>query len=583
MELDLNKYPWINPAVQAVSQLSQSQQPARNNIPYPQIQQPPQYQKTQNPSEYEQNAGYFSNITPNFLAGVNETDIPNRNALLDARNIFAAKKSWEDADRIESRLTEMLNDKNLTADQKNLLNLKLIDAQNVKKNSSDYADYANMLRNGGFNLYGFGAENTVGESAQALHNYQQRGMENLLNLPSYQERAFDKKMELAQSGMKPCDINFALEKYELPKIKREMANQYRDGVALYGMNPDGSLNEFGAEILSRMADVNPTSANAYSSLFANPKDTFAANQNMLQNIFNQDNANYRAGMQRDQNIWQSLFNAANTRQNLLTSLGYDYGKHQDNLQYNYDNLNSTNAYRENQIALQTAKSNADLALKEAERFDKSETGKLYGTVQALMAAGYTEQEAVQMARAAFVRKLVGEKGQPTETAAATGVKSLFNSLYNLIDSGNEADAVEMFNQFEQQRSADYVEYYKNIGDEVQSNLLDFQRKAFAEYLTEVGRATDEKSKRNAKITLAAKIRAANEGDINKWKDFRDAFMNAGHKVKDRLPENQNTEIGNNSKVRNELNSGNNSNGSSGGGSFGKKSINQSFDNVFIAR
>lgn len=384
MELDLNKYPWINLAVQAALQPSQQQQPAVNltqpNIPYPQIQQPPQYTKTQNPSEYEQNAGYFSNITPNFLAGVNKTDIPNRNALLDAREIFAAKKSWEDADRIESGLTEMLNDKNLTTDQKNLINSKLIDVQNVKKNSSDYA---NMLRNGGFNLYGFGAENTVGESAQALHNYQQRGMETLLNLPSYQERAFDKEMELAQNGMKPRDINFALEKYELPKIKREMANQYRDGVALYGMNPDGSLNEFGAEILSRMADVNPTSANAYSSLFANPKDTFTADQNMLQNIFNQDNANWRAILQAKENRWGKQYDAANHLYELLTTLGYDHEKHQDNLKQRQYEFGETGKLKEKNLEIEGYKNQVDAyfkALKEEreqmEAYLKTPEGKV---------------------------------------------------------------------------------------------------------------------------------------------------------------------------------------------------------------
>lgn len=351
---------WINTGISLLSLPPQNSQqpevnvsqPAGNNVPIPEVQPPPQYPKTQNPTEYEQNAGYFSNITPAFLAGVNETSSPSRTAILDARNIWLAKKSYEDADRADKALNEMLQNENLTADQKNLINSKLIDVQNVKKNSSDYA---NMLRNGGFNLYGFGAENTVGESAQALHNYQQRGMENLLNLPSYQERAFDKEMELAQSGMKPRDINFALEKYELPKIRREMTNEYRDGVALYGTNPDGSLNEFGAEILSRMADVNPISANAYSSLFANPKDTFAADQNMWQNIYNQDNENYRTGMKIGANIWGKQYDATNDLQKFLIALGVDWKKFQENMGLNREQLKLTNEHKDRQLQIEEFK------------------------------------------------------------------------------------------------------------------------------------------------------------------------------------------------------------------------------------
>lgn len=333
---DLNNYPsmnnFIQQAIPIVTQLPRPQQPAENqqqqnpsfNIPQTEVPQPPQTnlspaQTAQNVNEAQQMINDNSqNKTPLIIFDSN-SGLPNRNDDMsgvfskiskdpltgqnysDAKKLFDLKSTWE---AIEKGLAA---NKDLSAD-------KVAAWRNEQKN---IADYAAMIRRSavenGFNPddYGLGSGNTLEQSTQALHYLQNRDMKNFLDLQSAAEKASETYNELRAQGVEPYRANY-LANREFDGNRRDVMNQLSNALHTYGINPDGSYNSYGHQIMEKMYQENPQIVkDLYTSQFANPKEVYSAQNTMLNNLLAQMGADSRTAAQIAANMYGKQFDAYN--------------------------------------------------------------------------------------------------------------------------------------------------------------------------------------------------------------------------------------------------------------------------------
>lgn len=384
----------------------------------------------------------------NFIAGISTQPNLTAHQMTTARNLFDLKTYY---DNIEKGLAA---NKDLPAD-------KVAAWRNKQKN---IADTAAMIRRtaeaNDFNpdAYGLGSGNTLGESAQALHYLQNRDMKNFLDLKSAAEKASDRYNELRAQGVEPYRANY-LANREFDGSRRDVMNQLSNALHTYGINPDGSYNSYGHQIMEKMYAEDPEIVkDLYTSQFVNPKERYSAQQTLLNNLLTQAGADNRAAAQIAANIYGQQFGAAIDLKKLAATLEQQYGIHKDNLEFNYDNLTATKEYRDKQIELEAAKTQNQAALNAQRLFQSSPEGKLYSVNLFADYLGLQGEE-----RARYIRNQI-DKNPPDTKKLDQARQTLERSMLNIsktLKIGDYEKAKELISALKSEL-ADTSSIYVNI-------------------------------------------------------------------------------------------------------------------------
>lgn len=127
----------------------------------------------------------------------------------------------------------------------------------------------------GINIDGYGMKNSLAEASQNYLNDTYRGLNNILNhdmtSDEYYQQVFNRVKE--NGGTDTVATKIARERagvYQAQRVSR-LGSAFEN----YGVNPNGSVNNIGVQILAAMGQENPTSANFYSNNYGTPKDEYA--------------------------------------------------------------------------------------------------------------------------------------------------------------------------------------------------------------------------------------------------------------------------------------------------------------------
>ena len=224
----------------------------------------------QNLNPYPQNEnGYLPTPVNSAVSGIHN-------------NLLNFKTEYADAENKIQELTPYLQNGN--DNQKRM-------AQNYINSWRDYqnalTNEADMLRetarNLGVDTTGFNKENTLAESQQLMQTNNARAIQGLLNLKSVPEQQRDIYNSARQLGMTKHDSRILSANMD-GEIKRNLENQLIEGLQTYGFNSDGSMNQFGAILTSKLAAVNPYVAEPLLKTLPTPQNAYSEmneNQRLL--------------------------------------------------------------------------------------------------------------------------------------------------------------------------------------------------------------------------------------------------------------------------------------------------------------
>lgn len=278
------------------------------------------------------------------------------------------------------------------------------DAEKTKyrKVMEDTATNANLLRENaqrlGLNTTGFGADDSFGDAVQRMNYNRNRGTFDIMDMPSTTAQKREVLFDLVRQGTAPHVAREVAEMFH-DKFREENIRKLNEGIMTYGLNPDGSLNDFGGMMLRKLAYESPVDAEHIAQSYAAPKDLFGVNAQI-----NLANLNNQAAWDRE---LESLRNAqaiadAKLQQNdRQFMMNYDLNVTKLNL--DIQKMNNDVEYR-----------NAQLQQSERERWSKTPEGILDGWLRfgavVGQAFGWTEQETNDFARMAVNKVMFGDKG-----------------------------------------------------------------------------------------------------------------------------------------------------------------------------
>ena len=198
---------------------------------------------------------------------------------------------------------DLLNYKNLYNEAENAINFYgnyLRNGTDAEKNQAqglinffenqkrEVSNAANMTRNIakslGIDTSGFESENTLEEARKNMYTNDARAIQGLLNLPSVQSQQRDYYERMKNAGLSDrLARKAAVQKHD--EFRENNVNQLFNGFQNYGLNEDGTINNFGVRLLGRLTNENPQVAELFTNQFASPKDYFQeVQQNYRQNV-----------------------------------------------------------------------------------------------------------------------------------------------------------------------------------------------------------------------------------------------------------------------------------------------------------
>ena len=176
-------------------------------------------------------------------------------------------------------------------------------ARNYQNALTNEADMWRATAHGlGIDTSGFNKDNTLAESQQLMQLNDARAVQHLLNLQSVGQRQRDYYQQMRNAGLSPREAREAAAQMH-DEFQDDMSGQLLNGLQNYGFNPDGSMNPFGAGLLSRLATVNPYLAEPLFKALPTPN-----------NAYSEANANYRQEVAADR---QAQLQDQNFRNDLL--------------------------------------------------------------------------------------------------------------------------------------------------------------------------------------------------------------------------------------------------------------------------
>ena len=390
----------------------------------------------------------------------------------------------------------------------------------LRQGQNDVADSAKVLRNVassmGYDINGFGAENNFDEATQRIFLNRERGMAEIADMPSTSAQKRQVYRQARRAGISPDEARAVAESYH-DEFREKNTQKLVEGIGAYGMNADGSINQFGQMLMGKLYNENPYVYGNIANGFANPKDVFGVNANLAQATMNND-----AAMRRTLSQIESAQDIAR-----LTESGRN---------------NRFNAEQGNKMNIEQAK----LQAKIAELYQKTPTGQFQGFLELGNAIyGGDQAKALDFAFEYFGgkgRNSGGNSGARNSSGGklppSAGTINGYRAIVNAITSGNDDDAMEMFEGIRKQKADNVGKFYEGWSEE-DTRIDSAIDQALAQYFRTEYEGTDEEiqAKRNAaKQLLLDSIMVIGSGYT--VKDIQDARAFAQHQSRDRQPENR---------------------------------------------
>lgn len=182
----------------------------------------------------------------------------------------AASKTGQALDYVARNLAQQL----ITAKQAYAIAQSQNDTAGMSQAAQAAQSIRNSARDAGINLDGFGADNTLQEAQQNYQTDLYRGLNNVLNhdmtSDEYYQQVYDR---VRKAGYTDTEARKAAAQragiYQAQRVAR-LSGAFQN----YGLNPSGSMNNIGVQILSAMGQENPGVANVFANMYGTPKDDY---------------------------------------------------------------------------------------------------------------------------------------------------------------------------------------------------------------------------------------------------------------------------------------------------------------------
>lgn len=299
-----------------------------------------------------------------------------------------------------------------------------------RKIMEDAATNAKILRENaqrlGLDTTGFGAEDTFSDAVQRMNYNRNRGMFDLLDTPSTVAQKQNIYDQMLRRGVAPHMARAVAESYH-DEYREENIRRLNEGIVAYGLNPDGSLNDFGGMLARKLAYEDPTGAQHIVTSYAAPKDLFTHNSAMA-------TANFNAKSALDRELERIKSAQAIAGAKLLQ----DQKQHEDKMQ----NESAKIAIDKHRVEIDAAYKEAQLKQSEEERYSKTPEGQYvgwwrYGVIIG-NAFGWTDAEIGKFAHNMVTAKNgVGDMDKPYEE-----ISGLFRNQLSRIEKALMAGDVE---------------------------------------------------------------------------------------------------------------------------------------------
>ena len=350
---------------------------------------PPQKFQTTDQMNQQLNGANYQNFRENF---------PNPTPSISPREFGMQKQIYEQKliyDDAQKKLAEA------TSDQERGRFQKVMD---------DAATSANLLRqnaqNLGWNTTGFNADNSLGEAVQRMNLNRNRGAYEVLDMPSTSAQLRSHYQQLLDKGVSPS-LARAATKLKHDEFRESNIQKLMEGFNAYGLNPDGSVNEFGQMIAQKLYGESPY-ADKFISGYASPRDNFNRNAALEQITLAQD-----AAMARQLAQLQSAENIADK----------NLGLQKSRLELDMAKFLADENYRGQMIA----QNNLD-------RESKTPTGTYNAWLEFGKMAGLPEEETKTLAGMAVENLLFGGRGKSSSSDGSSKTQQNYDEITNIINN-----------------------------------------------------------------------------------------------------------------------------------------------------
>ena len=526
--------PPVNPATIPQTQQAQQAQPAQptsvssandllNQIQAQKPETPTQTQKLfETPATLQPKVDQkiLNTIPEGYYNKVNSQPLLNTSDLETAMQLGNLKQQHYLRDLMIGAIDDRLRDSSLNEGDRN----KALAARAYYQNEQEQIhQYADMLRNAsGSNVdwsnYGFGSDDNLAQTQVSLYNQQRRNLQNLLNLPTAAETEQKSFNDYRNQGYNSWQAR-TMAREDAERARNENGRNYANAMNFYGINSDGSLNPVGVGLVNRWAKDDPQSAGIYLQSYASPNAQFQARVNLANSMMNLEHGDWRALLGAGVDLSRQAMSKAIADQNL----GYNYYR-TNKVDIPNVAINQSNALTSQQRA------QTDAAYKAASLANNTPLGKLKGTYEALIAFGYSPQDAQQLTLRGFLGKTLGIT-DTGDSAEEKGLRSTLSTITELLDNDDDDGAGSLLESLVTLRDKDPIKFYGKV-DENNKNIYDGIIRESQKYLdlTSKENTTPEarvKSKEDLKIKLRSILTGRPELEI------KQAIGQARHLAKDR--------------------------------------------------
>ena len=252
-------------------------------------------------------------ISQDFLNKTYTLPVPNPQDMKLVNAATDSKILYNQSQQHINGLENSLKNSNLTDDQRTKIQNSIEDE---RKYQAHLADNMEMLRNANpnfdFNAYGFGRDNTVQEAVQARENLLSRVQNSLYDANDDAWQKVQQVYDDARARGIPASVADGMAQREKDRLGREIRAHRNDMFANYGVNSDGTINQFGTQLLGSMARNDPDAAKLYTQILTTPQQVYQTDNATMNNLLNLSAAGERQAQQLYYNMLSDAYKNALT-------------------------------------------------------------------------------------------------------------------------------------------------------------------------------------------------------------------------------------------------------------------------------
>ena len=345
------------------------------------------------------------------------------------------------------------------------------------------ANEAELIRQTALNLgmnpadYAIGSETSLGNATQAGYYLRNQDMQRLFNLPSLKQMQKDRQQEYMDAGNSRSWARF-LARQDANELSRDLSAQYIDGMQAYGVNSDGSINDFGFALANKWAKDDPQSASLYLQSYANPLAQFQAENQLNQFLLGQQGQNERLTASLMQDYWKALDRNALAEAIAKLQAGLEQQRIDKNYEVNMGRLENDKRntdINQQRLNLDVYKAQAKLQNDLLEAWKKSPEGRVAEAYALGRALGKTGDELTAFIQAQFTQPA----GTKEVEIATNNFSKAFDAMKDLYEKENFEAANKALDNLENLISNPESEfkYVPLSTNTVWKRMIDLYRKA----------------------------------------------------------------------------------------------------------